>query len=110
MSHQKMIEASRLQVLLSRFSGKHVLVIGDCMLDEYVWGHASRISPEAPVLVVEQTKTTYAAGGTGNVAANVVAMGARASVVAVVGNDPMGLQLRREMDRQGIRHRGLVID
>ncbi|HEU4752427.1 MAG TPA: PfkB family carbohydrate kinase, partial [Armatimonadota bacterium] len=101
---------SRLETLLRQFSGKHVVVIGDCMLDEYVWGKVSRISPEAPVVVVEHDRTTYAAGGASNVAANIVAMGARACIVSVVGDDGMGDRLRRELEAQGVCHDGLVID
>ena len=99
----------RLQSLLESFAGKHVLVVGDCMLDEYVWGKATRISPEAPVMVVEHVDTTYAAGGASNVAANVVAMDGRASIVALVGDDAMGETLRDELGRQGVSHAGLVV-
>lgn len=100
----------RIQSLLSRFRDRHVLVVGDCMLDEYLWGRVTRISPEAPVMVVEQVETTYAAGGASNVAANVVAMDGRASIVAVVGDDAMAARLRQELERQGVGHAGLVTD
>src|SRR5687768_9738778 len=103
------IEHSRLTALLGSFRGKRVLVIGDCMLDEYLWGRVNRISPEAPVMVVEQVNTTYAAGGASNVAANLVAMDGQASIVAVVGDDLMGTQLRRELERCGVSHEGIVL-
>jgi len=100
----------RLRALLDGFEGKRVLVVGDCMLDEYLWGHVNRISPEAPVQVVEQVETTYAAGGASNVAVNLVAMDGVASIVAVIGQDEMGARLRLELERQGVRHEGLVAD
>jgi D-beta-D-heptose 7-phosphate kinase/D-beta-D-heptose 1-phosphate adenosyltransferase len=105
-----MIERDRLSALLNQFSGKRVLVIGDCMLDEYIWGRVNRISPEAPVMVVEQMETTFAAGGASNVAVNIVAMDGRASIVSVVGHDAMGEQLCAELARQGVSHAGVVVD
>lgn len=98
----------RLTGLLSRFEGKRVLVIGDCMLDEYVWGRVDRISPEAPVPVVEQLETTYAAGGASNVAVNVVAMDGAASIITVTGDDAMGARLREELGRRGVQHDGVI--
>ena len=100
---------SRVRALLDQFANKRVLVLGDCMLDEYVWGRATRVSPEAPVLVVEQLRTTYAPGGTGNVAANIAALGGDATLIAVVGDDPLGGILRQALDEVGIDHSGLVI-
>lgn len=97
------MDRARLQSILAQFQGRRVLVIGDCMLDEYLWGRVTRISPEAPVQVVEQLENTYAAGGASNVAANIVAMDGQASIVAVVGADRGGEQLRRELERQGVR-------
>jgi rfaE bifunctional protein kinase chain/domain len=102
------MDQHRLRALLAGFVGKRVLVIGDCMLDEYLWGRASRISPEAPVMVVEQVETTYAAGGASNVAANIVAMDGETSIVGIVGADEMGLRLRCELERQSVCHEGLV--
>jgi D-beta-D-heptose 7-phosphate kinase/D-beta-D-heptose 1-phosphate adenosyltransferase len=104
------MDRQRLSLLLNQFPGKRVLVVGDCMLDEYLWGRVNRISPEAPVMVVEQTETTYAAGGASNVAVNLVAMGASACIVAVVGEDPMGVRLRAELEARGVCHEGVVTD
>ena len=64
-----------------------MLVVGDLMLDEFIWGRVSRISPEAPVPVVEVERRTYAAGGAANTAANVAALGGRAAVAGLVGTD-----------------------
>lgn len=67
---------------------RHVLVVGDVMLDEYVHGEATRVSPEAPVVVLRETHRTYALGGAANVAANVAGLGATVELIGVVGNDP----------------------
>lgn len=73
--------------ILDKFTNTKVLVVGDLMLDRYWWGDVKRISPEAPVPVVELKKSTYAAGGAANVAANVVGLGATVSLIGCVGND-----------------------
>jgi D-beta-D-heptose 7-phosphate kinase/D-beta-D-heptose 1-phosphate adenosyltransferase len=104
------VSLERLRELLGRFAAARVLVVGDCMLDEYLWGRVERISPEAPVPVVELNRTTYAAGGASNVAANVVSMSAGASIVAVVGSDAMGDRLRAVLAEGGVRADGLVVD
>ena len=99
----------RLQAVLRQFEGKHVIVVGDCMLDEYLWGRVNRISPEAPVMVVEHERTTFAAGGASNVAVNLVALGASASIVSVAGDDAMGGRLREELANHGVGSHGLVV-
>src|SRR5687767_7321161 len=104
------MERARLEQLIRRFPEQRVLVIGDCMLDEYLWGRVSRISPEAPVMVVEQEGTSHAAGGASNVAANLVALGARAAICAVCGADAMGDLLRGELARMGVDAAGVVTD
>jgi rfaE bifunctional protein kinase chain/domain len=76
-----------LLALLSRFPGCPVLVVGDLMLDEYVWGHVSRISPEAPVPVVEVNRRSFTLGGAANTAANISSLGGRAIIAGVVGED-----------------------
>jgi rfaE bifunctional protein kinase chain/domain len=101
---------SRLEEILEQFPRRRVLVVGDCMLDEYIWGRVSRISPEAPVMVVEQERTTYAAGGASNVAANVMALGGEAAIAGVIGRDPMGERLREELARLGVQTAGLLTD
>lgn len=73
--------------LVRRLAGQAVLVAGDLMLDEFIWGRVSRISPEAPVPVVEVDRRTYAAGGAANTAANIAALGGRAIVAGMVGTD-----------------------
>lgn len=94
--------------LLDRFAGRRVLVVGDVMLDEYVWGQVNRISPEAPVMVVEVNSTDWRLGGAGNVAHNVQAMGGHAVVCGVVGDDPNGGVVRDQVTGMGADARGLV--
>jgi rfaE bifunctional protein kinase chain/domain len=81
------LEIQRAEAILDRVRGVRVLVIGDLMLDVYLRGSASRVSPEAPVPVVRVGEEWRAPGGAGNVAANLAALGARAGLVGVVGTD-----------------------
>jgi rfaE bifunctional protein kinase chain/domain len=104
------MELSRLEQLIRAFRRQRVLVVGDCMLDEYLWGRVSRISPEAPVMVVEQESTSHAAGGASNVAANLVALGAHAGICAVCGADAMADLLRGELERLGVDCAGVVTE
>lgn len=76
--------------LLSRFRGCPVLVVGDLMLDEFVWGSVARISPEAPVPVVEVKRRTFVAGGAANTAANIAALGGSPFLAGLVGDDANG--------------------
>ena len=78
---------------LARFAGARVLVIGDIILDHFLWGSVSRISPEAPVPVVNVTRENLMLGGAANVLHNLYALGAKASLCGVIGNDVMGDQL-----------------
>ena len=93
---------------LGRFSGLRVLVAGDFMLDEYIWGKVSRISPEAPVTVVEVERETRTLGGAGNVVNNLAALGAAVEVIGLVGEDPPAQALRQELDRLHISADGPV--
>lgn len=99
-----------LEALVSRLPGSTVLVVGDAMLDEYVWGDVRRISPEAPVPVVEVRGRTHVPGGAGNVATGVVALAGRAVLGAVVGGDEDGERLRRALEERGVDCRGVLVD
>lgn len=88
--------------LLDAIRGVNVLVVGDLMLDVYLRGSVSRVSPEAPVPVVRVDEEWRALGGAANVASNVVALGAECTVLGCVGRDRAGEGVRREMDRIGI--------
>jgi D-beta-D-heptose 7-phosphate kinase/D-beta-D-heptose 1-phosphate adenosyltransferase len=96
--------------LAADFAGRRVLVIGDLMLDEYVWGEVRRISPEAPVPVVEVKRRTFAPGGASNTAANVVALGGSPLVFGVVGADGAGDRLRAALEQSGIGVDGVCVD
>jgi len=82
-------------VLVSKFREKHVLVLGDAILDEYLLGECSRISPEAPVPVLKVNASRRVLGGAANTAANIVALGGRATLIALVGADDGGVTLKR---------------
>jgi D-beta-D-heptose 7-phosphate kinase/D-beta-D-heptose 1-phosphate adenosyltransferase len=88
-----MATTARLRRLVRRFAGTRVLVIGDLMLDQFVWGDVSRISPEAPVPIVRVRRQEARPGGAGNVVTNVVALGGRADACGFVGRDPAGREL-----------------
>ena len=100
----------RLRHHVERFAGRRVLVVGDVMLDEYVWGTVSRISPEAPVPVVAVRSESLRIGGAGNVATNIAALDGQAEVVGVVGTDGAAERLTQELARAGVKADGLVGD
>lgn len=95
---------------LAQFSRCHLLILGDVMLDEYMWGTVSRISPEAPVPVVAVRSESVKVGGAANVAANVAAMGGQASLIGLVGDDVAGERLGHELELAGVKSDGLIID
>ncbi len=86
----------------------HILVIGDLMIDHYLWGGCERISPEAPVQVVDISRETTVLGGAGNVINNLVALGARVSVCGVIGDDENGEELRNMLSAIGAESNGLI--
>jgi D-glycero-beta-D-manno-heptose-7-phosphate kinase len=88
--------------VLSRFAGKRILVVGDLMLDEFIWGRVSRISPEAPVPIVNVTGESYYPGGAANVARNVGEFTHGAAVMGLAGMDPQGRRLMELMQAAGI--------
>jgi D-beta-D-heptose 7-phosphate kinase/D-beta-D-heptose 1-phosphate adenosyltransferase len=95
---------------LEGFSSLRVLVAGDFMLDEYLWGKVERISPEAPVAVVEVERETHTLGGAGNVVNNLVALGAQVEVLGLAGEDNPGRLLKQELIRLGVGVEGLFAD
>lgn len=88
--------------ILSGFKDNRVLVIGDIMMDAYYWGRAERISPEAPVPIVDVERTNYNPGGAGNVALNLSALGANVSLMAIIGNDTNGDILLDQLNSNNI--------
>lgn len=87
----------RASEIIRRMSDRKIVVLGDVMLDEFVWGDVTRISPEAPVPVVDIRRESVHLGGAANVLANLTALGARACVIGVTGNDAAGERLRASM-------------
>ncbi len=88
--------------LLKKIAGLRILVIGDVMLDRYIWGDATRISPEAPVPVIDVSRETWTAGGAANVALNIAAFGARCTVAGFVGLDESGAKLTHALESKKI--------
>jgi rfaE bifunctional protein kinase chain/domain len=101
---------TRSKALTDGFSGKRIIVLGDVMLDEFIWGRVKRISPEAPVPVVEVERQTLALGGAGNVASNLIALGAVPLTLGVVGDDNDAERLRIALETLGVPTSGLVVD
>lgn len=92
---------SEVSILLSRFSQCTLMVVGDLMLDEYLWGHIERISPEAPVPVLTVVRRDYTLGGAGNVAKNLRSLGAGVVALGAVGTDDAGACILKELDELG---------
>ncbi|MBI2061107.1 MAG: bifunctional hydroxymethylpyrimidine kinase/phosphomethylpyrimidine kinase [Nitrospirae bacterium] len=104
------LSRARSLALIRAFRGKRILVLGDVMLDRYVRGNVSRISPEAPVQVVHVQKEEYSLGGSGNTARNIVALGGQASGIGVRGADAHGRELASQYRKAGMAPHNLVVD
>jgi len=96
--------------ILDNFKGKKILVIGDIMLDKYIFGNVERISPEAPVQVVEVEKENYLPGGAANVANNISALQGNSFMVGIVGKDNSANILIEELKKRNINTNGIFID
>ena len=94
--------------IISEFETCNILVVGDLMIDEYLWGETDRISPEAPVQVVSIKNEDYALGGAGNVVNNIVSLGAKVSAAGVIGVGRNGQFLRQKFDELGVDTGGIV--
>src|SRR5258708_18361066 len=99
-----------LGALLAAAAGRTVLILGDLMLDHFVIGRVDRISPEAPVPVVQFDHESYRLGGAANVAHNVAALGGTVEIAGVVGNDPQGSRLMEGLRRAGIGTAAVISD
>ena len=104
------MNAGPLKRLIPRLRGKRIGVLGDLMLDRYLWGTASRLSPEAAVPVVDFVAQSECLGGAGNVAANLCALGARVECFGAIGNDEPGAALRKCLSDAGIADKGVLAD
>ena len=104
----ELIAAPRAAELLARMAGRRVVVVGDVMIDEWIWGDVSRISPEAPVPVVAVREHTFTLGGAGNVANNLRALGAQVAFVGGVGADAEGDRVRELLGEIAVDTRGVL--
>jgi D-beta-D-heptose 7-phosphate kinase/D-beta-D-heptose 1-phosphate adenosyltransferase len=102
-------QVKRLQRAIGRFTQARVLVLGDIMLDQFIWGSVRRISPEAPVPVVQVESETSMLGGAANVLHNLIALGGRASLGGLVGDDEAGRQVAELLDQLEVAPDGVVV-
>lgn len=103
-------ERPMLRKILDGFSKVKVLVIGDIMMDRFIWGKVSRISPEAPVPVVVVERETFLLGGAANVVNNVHSLGGKVALCGVVGDDEMGQRIIKELTEMGIGINGVFVE
>jgi D-beta-D-heptose 7-phosphate kinase/D-beta-D-heptose 1-phosphate adenosyltransferase len=104
------MDKSRFKKIISRFSEIKILVIGDLILDEFVWGEVTRISPEAPVPVVWVKSESFMPGGAANVANNIASLGAKVYITGVVGKDERSGILKEGLIEKGINIDGVIDD
>lgn len=103
------LDRRRLERLLDGFARIRLLVVGDVVLDEYLWGEVERVSPEAPVPVVHVRRESMVLGGAGNVVRNVVALGGGCSFCSVVGDDTAAHRVAEALEKLGVQAGGLVV-
>ena len=99
-----------LRKIIQKFNQAKILVIGDLILDEYIWGSVERISPEAPVPVLWAKKRTFVPGGTANVANNIRSLGAQVSLLGVTGDDANSKILFTELKKRKINPQGIFVE
>ena len=104
----KILSVSRARQILAAATKTRVLVLGDVMLDQFIWGGVSRISPEAPVPVVDFERESFMPGGAANVARNLTALAVPTELFGAIGNDDAGRRLKKLLGEQKIGCRGLV--
>ena len=98
----KTIDFNKMKNKIGNFKSAKVLVVGDLILDEFLWGDVSRISPEAPVPVVWVKKESFMPGGASNVANNLSSLGANVYLAGVVGDDERGAILKGSLEQKGV--------
>lgn len=104
------MEKDYIEQIFKKFTELNVLVLGDAMVDNYLWGKVNRISPEAPVPVVTVTKQENRLGGAGNVSLNLQALGATPTLVSIIGNDEKGSVFSKLMKEKQLSGEGIFID
>ena len=95
---------------IDKFSSCRILVVGDVIMDEFLWGRVERISPEAPVPVVQVEEESLVLGGAGNVVNNIISLGGQALLCGVIGNDAMGRELVHMLEKMNSPSHGLVVE
>src|SRR6266481_143128 len=105
---QNVLSPSRARRLLAAAKRARILVVGDVMLDQFIWGNVARISPEAPVPVVDFVRESFMPGGAANVARNLTALNVPAELFGAVGRDPSARQLKRLLNEHRIGCEGLI--
>ena len=101
---------NRFQDISSKFAKKSILVVGDIMLDSFMWGVAERISPEAPVPIVTVDAVTHSPGGAGNVACNLSKLSAKIRIIGLVGNDAESEILTNKLQDAGVDTNSIIKD
>lgn len=96
--------------IIANFADKRILVVGDIILDQYIWGNVDRVSPEAPVPVVVVAEETYRLGGAANAAANICSLGAKVSLISVIGSDKNGDILSQKLLDMGADVKSIIRD
>lgn len=104
------VKKDNIDQVFSKFSELKVLVIGDAMVDNYLWGKVDRISPEAPIPIVTVTKQEHRLGGAGNVSMNIQALGATPILISIIGNDEKGHIFEELMEEKKLPKQGIFID
>ncbi|MDB9972224.1 PfkB family carbohydrate kinase [Alphaproteobacteria bacterium] len=105
-----MINHSKLTNILNSIQAKKVLVLGDIMLDKYIFGFVERVSPEAPIPIININKTKYLTGGAGNVLKNLNSLNIKASFISIIGNDTAGKTLKKNIEKLKNVEYALLID
>jgi rfaE bifunctional protein kinase chain/domain len=104
------VNHNELLPFISKFPNVRIMVIGDLMVDEYIWGNVSRISPEAPVPVVSVTSESLRLGGAGNVVNNIHTLGGKVLLAGIVGNDEMGRKVIHDLRKMGLETKGVIVE
>jgi rfaE bifunctional protein kinase chain/domain len=104
-----MKDSSSAEAVFDNFSHQTIMIIGDVMVDSYIWGAVERISPEAPVPIVRTTRKDFRLGGAGNVALNIAALEATPILCTIIGNDDDGRKIESRMKERGLPVEGLVV-
>jgi len=105
-----MREVSDFEKILGKVSKVKILVVGDIMMDRFIWGRVSRISPEAPVPVVTVEKETFLLGGAANVVNNIHALGGNVTLCGVIGDDEMGQKIIKKLSEMGMGLHGIFVE